>query len=333
MSSVRVTKRIGAAGDSLIIPITKEAKEFDLKKGDDITVIIGTTDDAASHDYDFARMLSNPNASYENTRWLTPSDYYLDGTPIESQVEDDEEPEDYLVETYLRLNVWKEISRICKDFTRDMVSGDYAKYSDSMHSFIANFDSRYSFDSETNVNKEQYFIVDVLDEIVKGTRLFSSPVKSVSSLAQHLVTAVSDAKRYCNAVRDGNDPEAVLREMNEDWDKITKNDRYPELWYVAIIIEYRDDVVTFPRKGVPEFKIYTGPFVQYVMDAVNEETATRSFERNVSTSSIVLGPYSDPDDAQDMLSHFRIMARKEDWSVTDDFLLDCKNESKSIMGV
>lgn len=335
MKSVRVTKRIGAAGDSLIIPITKEAKEFELGKGDEISVIIGTADDAAGHDYDFARMLSNPNGSYENTRWLTPIDSYLDGTQIPDHSIEAEKDDVSIGDISLRLRVWSEVSRIIKDFTRTTASTKYSRYSDSMHSFITEFDERYYPDSQKQVMSEQLFLVQLIDEVVRNTRLFSSPLKSVSSIADHLTVAVADAQDYCDAIADeGKNEEETLQLINAEWDAKVSGKRYPDMWYV--LVEARFPIVDdYPETtGYPVFHLVQAPGPQYVMDIVREkdpEGVGPSSEE--ATMSDILGPYKDQDDAQDMLSHFRLTAKSRGWKIDDTFIDWCKEQSHKIMKV
>ena len=335
MKSVRVTKRIGAAGDSLIIPITKEAKEFELGKGDEISVIIGTADDAAGHDYDFARMLSNPNGSYENTRWLTPIDSYLDGTQIPDHYKEAEKDDVPMADISLRLRVWSEVSRIIKDYTRTMASSKYSRYSDSMHSFITEFDENYYTESQTQVMSEQLFLVQLIDEIVRSTRLFSSPLKSVSSIADHLTAAVTDAQDYCDAIADEDmNEEETLQLINAEWDAKVSGKRYPDMWYV--VVEARFPIVdNYPEAtGYPVFHLVQAPGPQYVMDIVREkdpEGVGPSSEE--ATMSDILGPYKDQDDAQDMLSHFRLTAKSRGWKIDDTFIDWCKEQSHKIMKV
>ena len=335
MKSVRVTKRIGAAGDSLIIPITKEAKEFELGKGDKISVIIGTADDAAGHDYDFARMLSNPNGSYENTRWLTPIDSYLDGTQIPDHSIEAEKDDVSIGDISLRLRVWSEVSRIIKDFTRTTTSTKYSRYSDSMHSFITEFDERYYPDSQKQVMSEQLFLVQLIDEIVRNTRLFSSPLKSVSSIADHLTAAVADAQVYCDAIADVDvNEEETLQSINADWDVKVSGKRYPDMWYV--VVETHFPIVDgYPEAiGYPVFHLVQAPGPQYVMDLVRESESEDVDPRVEEVSmSDILGPYKDQDDAQDMLSHFRLKAKSRGWQIDNTFIDWCKEQSLNLMKV
>lgn len=335
MTSIRVTKRIGAAGDSLIIPITKEAKEFDLGKGDEITAILGTTDDAAGHDYDFARMLSNPNGSYENTRWLTPIDSYLDGTDIPDHSDEAERDGVQTGDISLRLRVWSEVSRIIKDYTRTMTSTKYSRYSDSMHSFITEFDEKYYTESKNQVMSEQLFLVQLIDEIVRNTRLFSSPLKSVSSVADHLAIAVENAQDYRDAINDeGVDDEDMLQLINEEWDVKVTGRKYPDMWYV--VVESHFPIVDgYPEAtGYPVFHLVQAPGPQYVMDIVREKDHGYVDPRiEEAIGSDIIGPYKDQDDAQDMLSYFRLTAKSKNWAIGDDFINWCKDESYRIMKV
>lgn len=335
MASIRATKRISTAGDSLIIPITKEAKEFDLGKGDEITVILGTTDDAAGHDYNFARMLSNPNGSYENTRWLTPIDSYLDGTDIPNHLDEAEKDGVQTTDISLRLRVWSEVSRIIKDYTRTMTSTKYSRYSDSMHSFITEFDEKYSVESKNQVMSEQLFLVQLIDEIVMNKRLFSSPLKSVSSMADHLAIAVENAQDYCDAINDeGVDDEDMLHLINESWDVKVTGRKYPDLWYVVVEVHF-PIVDGYPEAtGYPVFHLVQAPGPQYVMDIIREKNNGCVDPRVEETmASDIIGPYKDQDDAQDMLSYFRLTAKSKNWIIEDDFIDWCKDESYRIMKV
>lgn len=335
MKSVRVTKRIGSAGDSLIIPITKEAKEFDLGKGDEVSVIIGTTDDAAGHDYDFSRMLSNPNGSYENTRWLTPIDSYLDGTDIPDHSEEAEKDEVSTADISLRLRVWSEVSRIIRDYTRITTSSKYSRYSDSMHSFITEFDEHYYTESKNQVMSEQLFIVEMLGEIVRNTRLFSSPLKSVSTMADHLAIAVANSRDYRDAIDDENvDEEETLLLINDEWDVKVSGKKYPDMWYV--VVEAHFPIVDgYPEAtGYPEFHLVKAPGPQYVGDILREQVQKKDDPRIVEAiDTDILGPYDDQDDAQDMLSHFRLSAKSLNWRIDNTFIDWCRDESHRLMKI
>ena len=106
MTSIRSLKRISSTGDSLVISVTKEAREMELGKGDSVSVIVSDSEDSVNENFDLACMLSNPNASYENIRCLTPDDTLLDGSPLESF--DDELDDEHRVSVSTRIRAWQE---------------------------------------------------------------------------------------------------------------------------------------------------------------------------------------------------------------------------------
>ena len=59
----------------------------------------------------------------------------------------------------------------------------------------------------------------------------------------------------------------------------------------------------------------------------------RDLRRHAMVDRVVLGPYANQDDAQDMMSHFRMSARAYNWVVDQDFTGWCKNEFRRIMDV
>ena len=59
----------------------------------------------------------------------------------------------------------------------------------------------------------------------------------------------------------------------------------------------------------------------------------RDLCRHAMVGRVVLGPYANQDDAQDMMSHFRMSARAYNWVVDQDFTDWCKNESRRIMDI
>lgn len=103
------------------------------------------------------------------------------------------------------------------------------------------------------------------------------------------------------------------------------------MWYVAV-------TATFPIDEYPdyygsiEFGIYEAPCAQYVNDLLTSEEL-ENICRHAMIDRVVLGPYANQDDAQDMMSHFRMAARSNNWSVDQEFTTWCKNESRRIMDV
>lgn len=330
MASIKTTKRIGSTGDSLIIPITREAKEYGLEKGDMISVIIPDPSESENHDYEFACMLSNPNAAYENTRPLTPSDTLLDGEPIPDRSKEiDSEP---LVHMSTLIRHQSLFINTLKNAVRSKLNSDYARYSDTMRSFIVEFEPTTFVGHEYQVAMDQMCTLTLLKELNDNSCAFYSPLKSVSSLADHLERALDDTKEYYTRLMDGDEQkEDVVKKLNKNWDEEISGRQYPDMWYVAVTASFPID--DYPDYyGSVEFGIYEAPCAKYVDDLLASEEP-ENIRRHAMIDRVVLGPYANQDDAQDMMSHFRMAARSNNWSVDQEFTTWCKNESRRIMDV
>lgn len=331
MASIKTTKRIGSTGDSLIIPITREAKEYGLEKGDTISVIIPDPSESENHDYEFACMLSNPNAAYENTRPLTPSDTLLDGSPIEARDQEVDDEERVRLSTYIRTR--SQFYDIMRDAIRSRINGDFAKYSDTMRSFIVEFEPTTFVGHEYQVAMDQACAVTLLKEIVERCCVYYSSLNSVSSLAEHLDEALSDSWSLYDRMSNGYESkDDVIKDLNSAWEEKISGKKYPDMWYVAVTATFPiiDDYPEY--NGSVEFGMYEAPCAQYVYDLLQEEEPD-NLRRHAMVDRVVLGPYANQDDAQDMMSHFRMSARADNWVVDQDFTGWCKNESRRIMDV
>ena len=332
MTSIRSLKRISSTGDSLVISVTKEAREMELGKGDSVSVIVSDSEDSVNENFDLACMLSNPNASYENIRCLTPDDTLLDGSPLESF--DDELDDEHRVSVSTRIRTWQEIYRITKEFTRNAVTYEHSGYSDSMRSFITEFQPVHFADHKSQIALEQLCELELLGEIVKRSRLSTSSIKSISSLREHLDIAIHEADVYYDLCP-LEDSDVLIEKFNRAWENRLKGDRYPVMWFVGMTITYPvmgeyDDWSGV--KGVPDFKLFEGPYRQYVEEQLDAEAETEN-EADHVISKLVIGPYDCKDDAQDMLSYFRLHARGDGGVVDDGFFDWCKTESRRIMDV
>lgn len=330
MASIKTTKRIGSTGDSLIIPITREAKEYGLEKGDMISVIIPDPSEAENHDYEFACMLSNSNASYENNRALTPDDSLLDGQSIPDRGEDIDDDDCVRFSTMMKTR--STFTDIIRDAIRDIIDGDYARYSDTMRSFILEFVPTTYVDHDLQVVVDQECAVEILKQLVERSCIYYSALSSVSSLAEHLDLAYEDIDAMHRRLNNDENKDAIIKELNSAWSQKISGKTYPDMWYVAITVTFPiiDD---YPEcSGPVEFGLYEAPCPQYVQDTLME-AESEDYRNHNAVDRIVLGPYSNQESAQDMLSYFRMTARSSNMIVDENFTEWCKNESRRIMDV
>ena len=331
MASIKTTKRIGSTGDSLIIPITREAKEYGLEKGDMISVIIPDPSESENHDYEFACMLSNPNAAYENTRPLTPFDTLLDGHPIPDRSK--EIDSELLVKMSTLIRHQSQFISILKNAVRSRLNSDYARYSDTMRSFIVEFEPTTFVSHEYQVAMDQVCTLTLLKELCDNSCAFYSPLRSVASLSEHLEEALDDTREYYNRLMEADEQkDDVIKDLNKTWDEKVSGRKYPDMWYVTVTATFPiiDDYPEY--NGSVEFGMYEAPCAQYVDDLLTSEEPD-NLRRHAMIDRAVLGPYANQDDAQDMMSHFRMAARSTNWSVDQEFTKWCKNESRRIMDV
>ena len=330
MASIKATKRIGSTGDSLIIPITREAKEYGLEKGDMISVIIPDPSEVENHDYEFACMLSNPNASYENTRTLTPADTLLDGQSIPDRSDDIDDEDCVKFSTLMKTR--SSFTEIMADAIRDTIDGDFARYSDTMRSFILEFSPTSFVDHDLQVTLDQACAVKIVRQLVERSCIYYSALRSVSSLAEHLDLACEDIFALYRRLNNDENKDDILKELNSSWDHKVSGKTYPDMWYVAITVVFPiiDD---YPECfGSVDFGLYEAPCPQYVQDLLTS-AEPENFRHHNAVDRIVLGPYPNQESAQDMLSHFRMTARSNNMLVDESFTSWCKNESRRIMDV
>lgn len=338
LKSLKTTKRISSSGDSYIVPITKEAKALGLEKGEEITIIFENPYSSNTHDYDLARMLANPNASYVNSRILTPDDRYIDGTPIEDLTE--QMSEEDMIRITTQLEVWSRFYYDITSTTRHLITSKFAEYSDSQRSFVQKFRSPRIHAPHSEL-MEVYAALELLDELTVPDTFGKCSLDSVNSLLDHILRAKTHARKVCMHLQNAEEPEEglsdLIAELNQDWEMHTTGKKYPDSWYVgvAMIRHYTDEEMEDDYdwgdnpifKGIPEFKMYKGPNPVYVSDQLHHDFCDPNVGLGTAVSTTVLGPFESEDVARDVLSFLRIEHKRLGTeTVGVDFIDRCEKE-------
>ena len=302
MALIKSVKRIGTAGTSKIVPVTKEIKALKLDVKDSVIVSLAVPGSEEEYALEIASAFVNPDVYYVNNRIMCSKDRYPDGRYIENRLSS--RTSDDCEQAFRRLSVMQDFIDVMREFTKNKVAGPYAYYNDELHTFIARFDPDKIAVEDEAATKIKILIaqMDILRACLESDVFSDSGLDSVKHLQGCFDRALSDAAALLDCPPDERDK--CREHLNEVWSEEISNIIYCDLFFIGCIIQYHANDL-LDRARFPLFVVTPAPTYRMALEKL-QELAVDTIGDGMQADIHIFGPFEDESECEDVTSYLKV---------------------------